>query len=108
MQMPGMAPAVEGPAPYYSTPGPDQQPQDLEGGLAMVESILFRDGGMDQNEQRVFSAWVQKIIVMAEAAQQQGAQGPGQQAGLGQSSVSEYNPMGGAGSSPVPELTTNY
>lgn len=102
--MNGLMSAAEGPFPMYTDPPPDQQPQDLPGALAMVESIIFRDGGMDQVEMATFNAWVKKIITRATAMAAM-APSPEQMAGLGGSSArEEYNPFGGtqAGLGPVP------
>ena len=101
--------------PVYSGPPSDQQPIDLQGAFAMVDSMLWRDGGLDQMEQQTVMAWIQNFILRAQAAaqqmQQQGGQAPGQEQGLGSSSAggssisnrpSNYNPMSGAGGSDIP------
>ena len=92
--------AAEGPAPFYSGAPPDQQPMDLQGALAVVDSILDRDGFVDSQEAAVFRAWVQarimKIAAQQQQMMQQGAGGP-QQAGLGSSSVSDYDSFGQTG-----------
>jgi hypothetical protein len=98
-----LTPAAEGPAPMYNGAPPDAQPMDLEGALAMADSIIWRDNGMDQREQALFTAWVQKTILRAQAQQaamQQGGQmGGGQEAGLGSSGASDYDPFGATGDS---------
>jgi hypothetical protein len=83
----GLMPSAEGPAPVFGAAPPDQQPQDLAGALALLDSILWRDGGIDQSEQGLISAWFQNTMVRAQQAQAAGAQSPGAQQGLGESSV---------------------
>lgn len=92
--------AAEGPAPYYNGAPPDQVPTDLEGALALVDSIIWADRTFDQREQAIFNAWVQKTVMRARAAsqmQQQGQTDPNQQAGLGSSSASDYDAFGMTG-----------
>lgn len=101
MPMPLM-PAQEGPAPpMMTTPPEDQQPTDLAGALAMVDSIIWRDGGIDQQEMSTFSAWVQQTMMRIQAflaqQQQMGMMGNPQQQGLGSSGVQDYNFFGGEG-----------
>jgi hypothetical protein len=104
----GLTPAAEGPPGLMVQPGADQQPQDLDGALSMVESIIFRDGGMDPNEQRVFLAWVQKIITTAQALQQQSMQqGVATPNGLGSGSAGASepaNPWSGPGGENIPGM----
>jgi hypothetical protein len=103
--MNGLMPAAEGPPPVYNGAPPDQQPFDLEGALAMAESIIWRDGGMDKAEEAVLMGWIQRQIIRMQAVQAQAAQGmAGQQPGLGSSgaSVGEHNPFSGRNSSPMP------
>lgn len=102
MNQQGLTPAAEGPPTMYTTPPPDQQPQDMQGAVAMVasivargepgstvqflnlifpviEAVVFRDGGMDMEEQAAFSGFVQRMIAQAQAAAQQGYQQQAQQ-----------------------------
>lgn len=98
-------PATESPYPAYRQAPPDQQPQDLEGALAVVDSIIFRDGGMDKNEQAVFTAWVQKTVTTAQAlAQQQmmSGQSPDQEGLASSSATSDLNTFGGPGGEDMP------
>jgi hypothetical protein len=92
---------AEGPAPVYNGAPPDAQPMDLEGALAMADSLIWRDNGMDQREQAIFTAWVQKTILRAQAQQaamqQQGGMDGGQQAGLGSSGAQDYDSFGMTG-----------
>jgi hypothetical protein len=98
--------------PVYGGAPADQQPMDLRGAFAMVDSIIWRDGGIDQNEQREVMAWIQNFVLQAQAAAQQAAQmgggDPNQQAGLGSSGSSipnrpmNYNPMSGQGGVDLP------
>ena len=94
-----LTPPAEGPAPYYNGAPADAQPMDLEGALAMVDSIIFRDGGMDQQEQAIFGAWVQNVMLKAQALAAQGMQSEGQQQGLGSSGaqVEDYDAFGATG-----------
>lgn len=111
--IPMMTQPQEGPQPIYQTPPPNTQPIDLEMALQVVDSIIWADGFVDSNEQRVFMGWVmmetQKMRAAAAQAAAQGvAAGPAaaQQQGLGTSSVGndtgsgvgptqDYNPFGG-------------
>lgn len=108
-----VAPPNEGPMPVFTGAPADQQPMDIRGCWAMMESIVFRDGGMDQNEQREFMAGLQNFMLKAKAAQQQaaqmGGQDPNQQAGLGTSGASSIpnrpenlNPFSGPGGVDIP------
>lgn len=98
--MESLVPAAEGPYPVNNAP-PDQQPQDLQGALAIVDSIIWRDGLMDANEHAIFMGWVQQTVEKIQAFAQQAAMGgvdPNAMQGLGSSSAggtSEFNPMGG-------------
>src|SRR5437773_1246079 len=75
--MDGLVPASEGPYPVANVAMPDQQPQDLPGALALLDSILWRDGGIDQNESQVLAAWVQATQMRMRANQQQQGSVPG-------------------------------
>ncbi len=93
----GLMPAAEGPFPIYNGAPADQQPLDLPGALALVDSIIWRDGGMDQNEQRIWGAWVQQTIMKAQAQAQTQQAGLGTQQGIGESSAGLDNPNAGGG-----------
>jgi hypothetical protein len=104
-----MQPAAEGPYPMMGEPPPDQQSMDLQQALAMVDSLIWRDNGMDQQEKAVWSAWVQQTMMKIQAQQmaaQQGGGDPeaqGQQQGLGSSSATQnINPFGGEGGQDLP------
>jgi hypothetical protein len=102
-----MTPAAEGPYPMMGEPPPDQQSMDLKQALAMVDSLIWRDNGMDQQEMSVWSAWVQQTMMKIQAQQMAQTQGDpaaqGQQQGLGSSSATQdINPFGGAGGQDLP------
>ena len=95
--------AQEGPFPMMTDTPPNAQSMDLAQAFALVDSIIWRDRGMDNQEMRIFGAWVQqtmmKIQAQQVAQQQQGggdAEIQGQQAGLGSTS-SPVNQFGTAG-----------
>jgi hypothetical protein len=97
-------PAAEGPYPMMGEPPGDQQQMDLKQALAMVDSMIWRDGGMDQQEMSIWAAWVQQTMMKVQAQQMAAQQGQGdpsqqgQQQGLGSSSATQdINPFGGPG-----------
>lgn len=103
--------ALEGPYPLSVGAPPDQQPVDLDGALAMVDSIVWRDGGMDELEQQKLMGWFQQLMMKARAAAMAAAQGqgpPGTASPLGSSSATTdfgstpgaQDVSGGAGSGP--------
>ena len=100
-----LTPAAEGPYPMMGEPPGDQQSMDLKQALAMVDSMIWRDNGMDQQEMAIWAAWVQQTMMKVQAQQmaqqQQGVGDPamqGQQQGLGSSSATQdINPFGGPG-----------
>lgn len=106
-----IVPGSEGPMPFYAGAPPDQQPQDLEGALAMVDSIIDRDGFTDSREAQIFEAWVQQRILKMQAQAEAAAMGAGpsgeQMAGLGSSgaSSSQYNPWGGGAGGGYSEMS---
>jgi len=110
MMNPTLIQPAEGPLPLYAQAPPDQQPMDLQGALAMVDSIVWRDGGMDPEEQRLLMAWFQSTMMKAQAVQQAAQQGQGAPppSGLGSSSVSDKNVWGGPGSSPARTFDEGY
>lgn len=97
-------PAQEGPFPMLTEPPPNAQPMDLQQAFMLVDSMIWRDGGMDTQEQQIFAAWVQQTMMKVQAQkmaqmQQGGGEGmAGQQAGLGSTSAPvDVNQFGGAG-----------
>jgi hypothetical protein len=96
--------AQEGPFPMMTGAPPNAQPMDLAQAFATVDSLIWRDGGMDDQEMQIFSAWVQQTMMKIQAQEQQqamqqgGMAGAAQQAGAGStSSPVDSNPFGGAG-----------
>jgi hypothetical protein len=75
--MPVAAPEMAAGPMMEPTP-PDARPQTLEELLMQADAMIWRDGGMDEEEMRVVRAWYemqqQKIMAMAEQ-QAAGAQG---------------------------------
>ena len=102
-----LAPAAEGPYPMMGEPPGDQQPMDLKQALALVDSLIWRDNGMDQEEMAIWSAWVQQTMMKIQAQQMAQTAGDpaaqGQQQGMGSSSATQdINPFGGAGGQDLP------
>jgi hypothetical protein len=102
-----LTPAAEGPYPMMGETPPDQQPMDLKQALALVDSLIWRDNGMDQEEMGIWSAWVQQTMMKIQAQQMAQTQGDpaaqGQQEGLGSSSATQdINPFGGPGGQNLP------
>lgn len=67
MGMMDAPPAIEAGAP------PDAQPQDLASALAQVDAIIFGDGSFGPDEQKIFAAFMAKLNMKMQAAQQQAA-----------------------------------
>jgi hypothetical protein len=102
-----LTPAAEGPWPAMGETPSDQQPMDLKQALATVDSLIWRDNGMDQQEMAVWAAWVQQTMMRIQAQQMAVAQGDpamqGQEQGLGSSSATQdVNPFGGPGGQDLP------
>jgi hypothetical protein len=102
-----LTPAAEGPYPMMGEPPGDQQSMDLKQALAIVDSLIWRDNGMDQEEMSIWSAWVQQTMMKIQAQQMAQTAGDpaaqGQQQGMGSSSATQdINPFGGAGGQDLP------